>query len=119
MALTLKREGIKVGTTLFLVDTHRKCDITINKVGRKWAYYGNRPDQKINLETMTAYYELGVPPQLYDSESAYQDAQELDKIKRVVRSAFTGMGQIQYRLPMSAYQQIYKILQEHRVEEKS
>ena len=41
--LTLKPEDIKVGTTLFFIGSTTNKNgitVTINKVGRKWAYWG-------------------------------------------------------------------------------
>ena len=59
MLKNFNRENIEVGTTLFLVPAHLKTAkpqlITINKVGRKFAYFGVRG--KIDLDTLSVVSE--------------------------------------------------------------
>lgn len=73
----ITRDNIKIGTTIYVVHPftrHKAAEtVTITKVGRKWAYYGNR-DDKINLETMRATKDYrGIEPQLYDNKESYLD----------------------------------------------
>ena len=74
--LTLKPEDIKVGTTLFFIGSttnENGITVTINKVGRKWAYWGVRDSEKLDLTTMKAWHDgYGQENVLWDSEESYQ-----------------------------------------------
>lgn len=74
--LTLKPENIKVGTTLFFIgNTTNKngVTVTINKVGRKWAYWGDRDYERLDLTTMKAWHDgYGHENVLWDSEESYK-----------------------------------------------
>lgn len=88
------KENIKVGTTLFLVpssySSHGKPhDITITKIGRKYAYFGNQ-DTKIDLATMQVESDYrGIKPELWDSKEAYDSSVERSKVILECRSYFT------------------------------
>lgn len=91
MLKTINRENIQVGTTLFLVPAYLKLSkpqlITINKVGRKFAYFGVRG--KIDLDTLSVISEGSGTPTLWDSEADYQAYQQQLAVIRECRDAFS------------------------------
>ena len=119
------KENIKIGTTLFLVpsscSSHDKPhDITITKIGRKYAYFGNR-DTKIDLATMQVERDYrGIKPELWDSKEAYESSVERSKVISECRSYFTSTD-ITKRKKLT-YKKAVKILailnDESEVEEK-
>lgn len=90
MLKNFNRENIEVGTTLFLVPAHLKTAkpqlITINKVGRKFAYFGVRG--KIDLDTLSVVSEGSGTPTLWDSEADYQSYQQQLAVIAECRDAF-------------------------------
>lgn len=75
--LSLKREDIKVGTELYLIQRLRFVmgkKVAIFKVGRKWAYWGDGECEKLDIETMKPWHSgYGHRDELWDSEEYYKD----------------------------------------------
>lgn len=75
--LSLKREDIKVGTELCLIQRLRFVmgkKVAIFKVGRKWAYWGDGECEKLDLETMKPWHSgYAHRDELWDSEEYYKD----------------------------------------------
>ena len=91
--LTLKRADIKVGTTLFFLERIRggirTKNITIEKVGRKWAYWGDSDFEKLDLETMQPWYGgYGHRDELWDSEEHYKNHLYQASVIKACQDAF-------------------------------
>lgn len=90
--LTLKRDDIKVGTTLYLFGGYGKDrtgeEITITKVGRNYAYFGNR-NLRLDLEIMKINSSRF---SIYDSKDAYEISLKIgsdyDKLESFFRSNY-------------------------------
>lgn len=94
--LTLKRADIKVGTTLFFTERLRGFvrtkNITIEKVGRKWAYWGDGDFEKLDLETMQPWYGgYGHRDELWDSEEHYKNHLHEASVIRDCQVAFNSL----------------------------
>ena len=88
------KENLQIGTTLFLVPSSyisydKPHDITITKIGRKYAYFGNR-NTKIDLATMQVESDCrGIKPELWDSKEDYESSVERSKVISECCSYFT------------------------------
>ena len=85
--LSLKREDIKVGTDLYLTYLTQRLrvvtgkTVTIFKIGRKWAYWGDDECEKLDLETMNPWYSgYGNRNELWDSEDHYKDCLHITRV---------------------------------------
>lgn len=87
--LSLKREDIKVGTELYLIQRLRAVmgkKVTIFKVGRKWAYWGDGECEKLDLETMKPWHSgYGHHDELWDSEDYYKDCLHITRVMNSFR----------------------------------